>query len=151
MVKSHQPSTHSNTQNRRRTENEVGRAMKSFCPSLGQRQDQLLTMNSNLQMVRKLCFTYTLCPCYQEKSVFPGIPCFQREYKRAQALCLPWESVLFLWRAKFFGEILALMVMIDCTIPHSSHECTVLIIVKTNDICVVAIMCCIFPHLHSAH
>lgn len=102
VVKSHQPSTHSNAQNRRRTENEVGRAMKSFCPSLGQRQDQLLTMNSNLQTIRKLCFTYTLCPCYQEKVYSQASRAFKENIKEHRhcashgRACSSYEGLIFL-------------------------------------------------------
>lgn len=63
VAKSHQPSTHSNAQNRRCTENEVGRVMKLFCSCLAQRQDQLWTIiNSNLHTITKVRLIYTLCP-----------------------------------------------------------------------------------------
>lgn len=39
---------------------EVGRVIKSFSPSLAQRHNQFLAVNSNLHTVRRLCLAYTL-------------------------------------------------------------------------------------------
>lgn len=63
VVKSYQSSTHSKAQNCRCTKKEIGRVMKPFCPSLAQRYDQLLAVNSNLHMVSRLCLIYTLHLC----------------------------------------------------------------------------------------
>lgn len=68
-----------------------------------------------------------------------------KEYRHRACHGSVWQlcdSVLLLPRANIFGEILALIVMIDCTIPHSLHECIALTIVKTNDVCVVAVVSC---------
>lgn len=75
---------------------------------------------------------------YQDKSVCSNILCFHRGYERVQTPSLSWQVIR---ACSSYPDLIFFEKFWPLWWPFW-HECAVLIIVKTNDICVVAVVSC---------